>query len=496
MLKITVIEKKPDSSLVITSMETQELKKKPKVQYKKIHYKLIAFLFIQTCWFFTFSIAITPLWGGNALFPVQNDDIMSRTARLIMIYHSLAVPFLVANTFWIMEFFHNNIREKYIPHLKVTLLPGAILVGVFGVLFAYTRYRVFHEIFYFGLFLVFMGGIIFVIAALPIPFKFPDPEDKEAPTIRGLNLENVSLVILAVCILISAIYGALAAIENFTGDITGLGRDPVAFLAEEIVRDDHDWVQDFIVSHLHIQLAQSTAMVVMLGYRLSALRGPIYKLVLFFNPIGVLVISLGAWVLNHYSIWVGAGILLICTLIMTIAGWLKASMDYLGDDYMRASRLKKLKGVFGDPLQFTLYFLFFFSFFAVTIAGIIAGLRTETILRTHEYVIIEYSFNVGHWHILAVLLALILLVIAVDYYGVQGKGRKVFAWSLFIGYIIAYTSVNLYMQRFPPAEIVDPWLTLTLVGAVIMFLSVVLGMTLLTKKVMEDRKELKVVKAI
>jgi len=490
---MTIIEENQDSSLAITTMETQKLEKEPEKQlYRKVHYKFLVFIFIQTCWFFTFSIAVTPLWGGNALFPVQNDDIMSRTARLIMIYHSLAVPFLVANTFWIMEFFHNNIREKYIPHLKVTLLPGALLTGIFGILFAYTRYRIFHEIFYFGLFLVFMGGIIYVIAAFPIPYKFPVPDDNDAPTIRGLNLENVSLVILAVCILISAIYGALAAIENFTGDVTGLGREPIAFLAEEIVRDDHDWVQDFIVSHLHIQLAQSTAMVVMIGYRLSALRGYIYKVVLFFNPIGVLVISLGAWSLNHYSIWVGAGILLLTTLVMTIAGWVKASMDYLGDDYMRASKLKKIKAVFGDPLQFVLYFLFFFSNFTVTISGIIAGLRTETVLRTHEYVIIEYSFNVGHWHILAVLLGLILLVVAVDYYDVQGKGRKVFAYSMLIGYIIAFTAVNIYMQRFPPAEIVQPWLFITLTGVIILFLSTVFGMILLTKKVMEDRKELKV----
>ena len=116
-------------------------------------------------------------------------------------------------------------------------------------------------------------------------------------------MENVSLVILAVCILVSVIYGALAAMENFTGDLWGLGRDPVAFLAEEIVRDPNDWVADFIVSHLHIQLAQSTAMVVMIGFKTSKMRGNIYKLALFFYPIGILVISIGAWILNHYQLW-------------------------------------------------------------------------------------------------------------------------------------------------------------------------------------------------
>lgn len=495
MLKITVVEKKPDSSLVITTMETQKLKKKPKKElYRKIHYKLIVFVFIQVCWYFTFSIAITPLTGGNPIFPVQNDDIMNRTARLIMIYHSVAVPFLVANTFWIMEFFH--VREKYVPALKVTLIPGGILVGVFGMLFAYTRYRVFHEIFYFGLFLVFMGGILYVMAAFPIPYKFPDyEENKGVPHVRGLNMENISLVILAVCILVSVIYGALAAIENFTGDITGLGREPVAFLAEEIVRDEHDWVQDFIVSHLHIQLAQSTAMVVMIGFKTSKLKGNLYKLVLLFNPIGIIVISVGAWILNHYQIWVGAGILLICTLIMTIYGWYNVSKDHLGEDFQRASILKKIKGIFADPLRFGLYYLYFLSNFTVTIAGIIAGLQTELVLRSHEYVIVEYSFNVGHWHMLSVLIGLILFLIAMDYYDVQGKGRHITGVGVIIGFTISFVAADIYMLRSPVAmELIYPWVVI--IGVVIMFLSVVYGMVLLTKKVMEDRKEMLAIKRL
>jgi hypothetical protein len=377
--------------------------------------------------------------------------------------------------------------------MRWTLIPGSVLVGIFGMLFAYTRYRVFHEIFYFGLFLVFIGGIIFVIASFPIPNKFPDPEStKDSPNVRGLNMESVSMVILAVCILVSVIYGALAAMENFTGELWGLGRDPVAFLAEEIVRDEHDIVQDLIVSHLHIQLAQSTAMVVMLGFHVSKLKGKIYKLVLFFNPIGVLVISMGAWVLNHYAIWVGAGILLICTLIMTLFGWRNSSKDHLGEEaYQRASIPKRIMGVFGDPLKFCLYLLYFLSNFTVTITGIIAGLQTIEVLRQHTWVLIEYGFNAGHWHMLSVLIGVILFVIAVDYYDVQGNGRKVTGWLIAIGYSLAFIGADFYMLRTPETISGEPYKTIMLIGVLILFLGVLIGMVFLTKKIMEDRKEVK-----
>ncbi|GAG44435.1 unnamed protein product, partial [marine sediment metagenome] len=118
-------------------------------------------------------------------------------------------------------------------------------------LFAYTRYRLFHELFTFGLLMVFIGGIVFIISAWPVKGRFPK-ENPRGSTFRGLNLEYFNLVVLAICIMVSAIYGALSAIENFTGTIWGLGREPIAFLAEAIIRKGitfgghHDIVQDMI----------------------------------------------------------------------------------------------------------------------------------------------------------------------------------------------------------------------------------------------------------
>ncbi|MHA2281431.1 MAG: hypothetical protein ACXAC5_11305 [Promethearchaeota archaeon] len=472
------------------SMETQEIKKEEKANYRTIHFALIAFVFFQVLFYFTFSEPLTLLFEGHYLFPIIDDSI-SRTARFVMIYHSLAVPFLVANTFWIMEYY--EIRSKYIPTLKILLLSGAFMVGIAGMLFGFTYIRLFHEIFYFGLFLVFLGGIIFVIAAFPIPGKFPNEEN----SIRGshanrLSLEHMNLVILAICVMVSTIMGAIAALENFTGTIWGLDREPAAFLAEAIIRHHHhDVVEDFVVSHLHIQLAQSAAMVLMVGYRTSRISGKPYKGVLLANAIGVIVISYGSWVLNHYVIWVGAGILILCTITMGGFGWKNIARDSLGERYTSSPLVKKLKGMIKDPIKFTYYFLFVMSHLFVTITGIIVGLQVDEFYRIPGTLELEYDFNVGHWHVLSVLIANILVLKAIDYYNVKGLQRKIGGWVFFIGSVLAFGGADIYMLRPLPAENIQPGYTIMIIGVWFLFVAFVWAVIAISRQLLKDRKEKK-----
>ncbi|MFW9824944.1 MAG: hypothetical protein ACFFE4_18530 [Candidatus Thorarchaeota archaeon] len=471
------------------SMETQEIKKEEKTTYKTIHYTLIVFVFLQVIFYFTFSEPLTIFFEGHYLFPIVTDDI-SRTARFIMIYHSLAIPFLVANTFWIMEYY--EIRKKWIPTLKVLLLSGAFMVGIAGMIFGFTYIRIFHEIFYFGLFLVFLGGIVFVIAAFPIPNKFPNPNNAiKGSIVNGLNLEHMNLVILAICVMVSTIMGAIAALENFTGTIWDLGREPSAFLAEAIIRHPHhDVVEDFIVSHLHIQLAQSAAMVLMVGYRTSKISGKAYTGVLLANAIGVIVISYGSWVLNHYVIWVGAGILILCTIAMGAFGLKNISHDRLGDRFKSSSTVQKIKGMFSDPILFTYYFLFIFSHLFVTITGIIVGLQVDEFYRIPGTVELEYDFNVGHWHVLSVLIANILMLKAIDYYKVKGLQRRIGGWVFFIGSVLAFGGADIYMLRRVDTAI-QPGYTIMLLGVWFLFVAFVWGVVAITKRLLQERKEKK-----
>jgi len=344
-----------------SSMETQDMKPEKESSFKKIHYLLFLFVFVQVIWYLLFSEPLLVFFGGEQILPMLlNDSVISRTARLVMIYHSLALPFFIANVFWILE--HYEVRPKLLPTLKILLIPSAFLVGINGMLFAYTRYRLWHELFTFGLLLCFIGGIVFLISAWPVKGRFPK-HNPRGSTFRGLNLEYFNLCVLAVCIMVSAIYGALSAIENFTGTIWGLGRDPIAFLAEAIIRKGitfgghHDIVQDMIVGHLHIQLAQSAAMVMLVAFRTSKMSGKLYQYVLIVTPIGVITLSYGAWVLNYYIIWVGAGLLILGTLTMSITGLKNIVKDKLGDAYENASRGKKLRALFSEPVKMSYYYL-------------------------------------------------------------------------------------------------------------------------------------------
>ncbi|MFW9894992.1 MAG: hypothetical protein ACFFD7_04230 [Candidatus Thorarchaeota archaeon] len=479
------------------SMEKQKIGAEPAESFKKIHYSLIIFMIIQVLWLLAFSEPLTLLVNqGQPLIPILSDDIISRTARYVMIYHSLAVPFLVANTFWILEFY--PVRKRWIPTLKVLLLPGTYLVGISGLIFAYTRIRVFHEIFYFGLFMVFLGGIIFIISVFPIPGKFPDPRtNPSGSTINRINLEYMNLVILAICVMVSTIMAAIAALENFTGTIWGLGREPEAFLAEAIIRrHPHDVVEDFIVSHLHIQLAQSAAMVLMVGYRTSKMSGKAYTYTLIANAIGVIVISYGSWVLDHYTIWVGAGILIICTLALAIVGWKKLIRDNLKERYATTTRWGKIKGLFKDPVNFTYFYLILFSHIFVTITGIIVGLQVDSFYRLQETLELEYDFNVGHWHVLSVLIAIVLMLKSIDFFNISGKQRKILGWGYLIGSTLAFSGADIYMLRPLPAENVQPGLTIMFTGVWFLIISVIWAIIAITKKYRRELSEKKLSKLL
>jgi len=472
-----------------TGLEAQmETQKKTKVEkessFKKIHFVLFVFVVIQVIFYMTFSEPLTVLIGGEPIWPwMLNDDVMSRTARLVMIYHSLAIPFFVANVFWILE--HYEIRPRLLPTLKILLVPSAFIVGINGMIFAYTRLRLFHELFTFGLLLVFIGGIVFIVSAWPVKGKFPK-DNPRGSTFRGLNLEYFNLVVLAICIMVSAIYGALSAIENFTGTIWELGREPIAFLAEAIIRKGitfgghHDIVQDMIVGHLHIQLAQSAAMVMLVAFRTSKMSGRLYTYVLTITPIGVITLSYGAWVLNHYIIWVGAGILILGTLTMSITGLKNVIKDKLGDDYEDASRGTKLRALFSEPVKMSYYYLLMIAQLLV-MPQIYVGLLVDEYYRLPEMVTLEYNFNVAHWHQLAVMISVALMVHAIDFFQVKGRLKKILGWTFFVGFNLTFPFAMLHMIRFLGLENFEGFRTIVFIGVWVLLAGFALGLYALGK---------------
>ena len=86
----------------------------------------------------------------------------------------------------------------------------------------------------------------------------------------------------------------------------------------------------------------------------------------------------------------------------------------------------------------------------------------------------EYAFNVGHWHVLATLSAIIILFLAMDYFEIKkGKLRDSMAWLLTIGSIIAFAFATLYM--LPLREGLEGTIFVIIyIGVMIMFLGITL----------------------
>jgi hypothetical protein len=228
----------------------------------------------------------------------------------------------------------------------------------------------------------------------------------------------------------------------------------------------------------------------MVAYRTSKMSGKPYTGVLIANAIGVIVISYGSWVLNHYTIWVGAGILILCTIALGGFGLKRIIRDKLGERYNSSTRGEKIKAMLSNPILFNYYFLFLMSHIFVTITGIIVGLQVDTFYRIPGTVELEYDFNVGHWHVLSVLIANILMCKAIDYYDVKGLQRKIGGWVFFIGGVLAFGGADLYMLR-PYDTATQPWYTIMLVGVWILFIAFVWGVIAIAKRLLEDRREKK-----
>ena len=72
--------------------------------------------------------------------------------------------------------------------------------------------------------------------------------------------------------------------------------------------------------------------------------------------------------------------------------------------------------------------------------------------RSAAYVAVERTILVGHWHVLATLSAVIVLLLIVDRLGTKGWVRQAVGWGLLVGSTLSFLFVNVYMFRQPGQE--------------------------------------------
>ncbi|MHA2096910.1 MAG: hypothetical protein ACW98F_20020, partial [Candidatus Hodarchaeales archaeon] len=229
-----------------------------------------------------------------------------------------------------------------------------------------------------------------------------------------------------------------------------------------------------VKAHLHIMLALIDVIILLVVYRYTVRdqKGKWYAISMVLAMPGMLIMSIGSWavtfneVLNfpfdmHYLIYAGSAILVTVGLILALTGWNKMSKEFLGDDYESSSWLARSKAVFKDPVKFSLYFHFIWVNFVMTFGGIFLALSlrgptdpegASPFTRVLDIVAfrdgplaIEETVARGHWHILATLSAIMLVLLFIDVLDIQGAIRKVMGWLSLAGSIVAFGLGMIYL---------------------------------------------------
>ena len=383
-----------------------------------------------------------------------------RVGRIIMLYHSLAIPFVAALVYLVLDQVpigssggENSGQglPKAVRSIVTPITVGYMLTSIGGMTFAYAasasggRNWFFHGVYLVGLSLVFYGGVLLAIALWPSRRWTEDPA--RFSHLAGVPLERVAFFVVALFTLISAAIGGAA------GAFFGNGME--AFLAEDIVRvDPHTIFELMIIAHLHIMLTLIDVMILLIVIRTYRVEGRAHKLAVPLTIVGTIIVTFATWSVigwegAHKVINIGSAFLLPGAFLVAIWGFARLVREGVGDGPARAGQ--KLRALLSDPVRFGIFFELIFVNVVVTVPGVYVAFNLET-YRTPAYLAVERTILVGHWHVLATLSAVIALLLIADRLGTRGWVRQVVGWGLLAGSTLSFLFVNLYMFRQPGQE--------------------------------------------
>lgn len=98
---------------------------------------LILFEFGIVLFLSSFSEPVVEVFGNPILDPIWKIELdeSDRAARIIMLYHAMAAPFIAAAVLFVLEFC--EVRETHVSKIKWALIPGTFLTAISGMVFAY-----------------------------------------------------------------------------------------------------------------------------------------------------------------------------------------------------------------------------------------------------------------------------------------------------------------------------------------------------------------------
>lgn len=404
-----------------------------------------------------------------------------REGRIIMLYHTIAMAVLSIEVYFITSIVPMKKHQQV--NINAIITVGYLTAMIFGLWFAYFGHAyIFHGLFLVGQSLIFFAGISLAIALWPWKKEYYLAADSDyAHTKSGVDLERVAFFTMAVMTLLSATWGAV------TGSYWSNGHE--TFLAENLIRSPHKTaLQHAIIGHLHIMLSLVAVAITLIVGRWLDFKGALHKWAMYLMIFGSIVLTSGAlsivWLpWAHTIIYFGSVGVMLAALLYVVYSWKKLIHDRIEElGLENPSFMQKFKALFHDPIKFGPGWQMVFMNFTVSGVGIFMAIKLEKIFRVWPAREERITLT-GHWHILAALIATIILMYYVDLSGIKGKTRKWFGWILLIGSDMAFASATIYsMKRLFVAEYFEHavvnW-TMVLIdfglGAILIMLAIFLG---------------------
>ncbi len=411
---------------------------------------------------------------GMKLHPLE------REGRIIILYHAIAMAIVAIEVYFITSIVRMREYQKRIINATVTL--GYLTSMIFGLLFAYFGHNfIYHGVFLFGLSLMFFAGLLLAWALWPWRKEYRIASREYASTKGGVDLERAAFFTMTVAALGSAVFGAVAG-ANWGNAFT-------TFLAEDIVRlPDKTPFQLAVIGHLHIMLTLIAIAITLVVGRWFDFKGLFHKIAMPLMIIGTIIVTLGVWTvvpyeeIAHIIIYVGSVFVMLAALMLVIFGWKKLIREGLEKQGGSGGFWPSLKALLHDPLRFGSLWQMVFMNFTVSGVGIFMAAKLDEIFRRWPLRDERIALT-GHWHILAAIIATIILLYYADIAGLKGRVRKWFGWTVIIGSDLAFASATVYsLKRLAVTELFDEaaaGITMLLIEAGLAAVLIVLALLML-----------------
>lgn len=368
-----------------------------------------------------------------------------REGRIILLYHTIAMAVVAIETYLITAL--APVRKAQQAQINVTITVGYIVAMVFGLAFGYFGHNfVFHGLFIFGQSLVFFAGVLLAAALWPWDRTYRVADPAYAHTRGGVPLERAAFFTMAVATLGSALFGAVA------GSLYGQGFE--TFLAEDIIRLPFKTpLQLALIGHLHIMLALIAVALTLIVGRWFDFKGRLHAWAMPLMIVGTLIITAGVWAvvpfeaIAHIIINVGSLPVLVASWLLVWFGWRKIIRERLAAQGRAAAGPgQKLRALLHDPLRFGMLWQMVYMNFVVTAVGIFIAVRLDKVIRLWPLREEKIALT-GHWHILAGIIATIILLLYADMAGLKGRPRQWFGWTVLIASDAAFAAVSLFETK-------------------------------------------------